>query len=91
MKKAMFRYKMSLAGYSDVEIEGIERWLAGTCYSPMSRDEERAAVYEYAIICRDIDKMPMFLRLVDELARTVNLSNEYAAELVSCIIAGWCK
>lgn len=91
MKKAMFRYKMALAGYNDDQTRQIELWLRTTYSYTISDEEKRNALYEYAKICTDIDRMPMFLRTVEELARTANLSNEYAAELVSCIIAGWCK
>ena len=46
MKKAMFRYKMSLAGYSDHDIERIEEWLDSRM--PVCISEERAAICEYS-------------------------------------------
>lgn len=92
MKKAMFRYKMALAGYNEDQIRQIELWLR-TTYSyttyTISDEEKRDVLYEYAKICTDIDRMPMFLRTVEELARTANLSNERAAKFIAGVIVGW--
>ena len=91
MKKAMFRYKMALAGYSDEQIRQIELWLRTTYSYTISDEEKRDALYEYSKICTDIDRMPMFLRTVDELTKSADLSTEYAAKLIAGTIAGWCK
>ena len=65
MKKAMFRYKMSLAGYSDHDIERIEGWLDSRM--PVCISEERAAICEYAKLNVDASKIPMYINTVTHM------------------------
>ena len=89
MKKAMFRYKMSLAGYSDEEIEKVDQWIE--CHIPESAQSmEREAILEYAVVCTDLSMVPTFLRLVDGLYQKSMLDHHESAIWVAHIIAGWC-
>ncbi len=89
MKKAMFRYKMSLAGYSDYDIESIEEWLESR--GPVCIHKERAAIYEYAKLNMDASKIPMYINTVTHMYLNSGLEFHEAAMWVSRIIAGWCK
>ncbi len=90
MKKAMFRYKMSLAGYPDEEIDKVEQWIEG--HIPESAQSmEREAILEYVMVCTDLSMVPTFVRLVDGLYRKSMLDHHESAIWVAHIIAGWCK
>ena len=89
MKKAMFRYKMSLAGYSDYDIERIEKWLEHRL--PAVIHKERAAIYEYAKLNTDASKIPLYINTVTHMYLNSDLEFHEAAVWVSRIIAGWCK
>lgn len=89
MKKAMFRYKMSLAGYPDEQIENVERGVGKhvNCVRSCLRD----AIYEYAKICTDLSMVPTYLKLVDKMCYESKLNYLESAKFVSMVIAGWCK
>ncbi len=90
MKKAMFRYKMALAGYTDEEIENVEQWIE-KCVISSVRSHAREAVLTYAVICTDLSMVPTFLHLVDRLYLESSLEYQESARWVAHIIAGWCK
>ena len=89
MKKAMFRYKMSLAGYSDEEIENVEHEADKhvNCVRSCLRD----AIYEYAKICTDLSMIPTYIKRVDEMCYKSGLTYLESAKFVSMVISGWCK
>ena len=89
MKKAMFRYKMAQAGYSDYDIDRIEDWLDSRV--PVCISEERAAICEYAKLNVDASKIPMYINTVTHMYLNSGLEFHEAAVWVSRIIAGWCK
>lgn len=89
MKKAMFRYKMSLAGYSDYDIERIEDWLDSRV--PACISDERVAIHEYAKMNTDASKIPLYINTVTHMYLNSGLEFHEAAVWVSRTIAGWCK
>ena len=89
MKKAMFRYKMSLAGYEDSEIGKAETWVDKNV--DCVRHSLRDAIYEYAKVCTDLSMVPTYIQRVDEMCFKSNLSYLESAKFVSMVIAGWCK
>ena len=90
MKKAMFRYKMSLAGYSDEQIEAVESYI-GTRVVDCIKPHAREATLTYARVCLDLSMVPTFLYLVNKLYLESSLEYLEAAKWVAYIVAGWCK
>lgn len=90
MKKAMFRYKMSLAGYSDEQIASVDSYIETgvvSCVKPHARE----ATLIYARVCRDLSMVPTFLLMVNKLYLESALEYMEAARWVTYIVAGWCK
>ena len=89
MKKAMFRYKMSLAGcMSDEQFDSVARWVEK--HEDINHPRLRDAIYEYAKICTDLSMVPAYIKLVDKTCYESRLNYLESAKFVSMVIAGWC-
>ena len=89
MKKAMFRYKMSLAGCSDEQFDSVTRWVEK--HTDGTRPYLRDAIYEYAKVCTDLSMVPTYIKLVEKMCYESKLNYLESAKFVSMVIAGWCK
>lgn len=89
MKKAMFRYKMYLAGCSDEQFDSVTRWVEK--HADSTRPYLRDAIFEYVKVCTDLSMVPTYIKLVDKMCYESKLNYLESAKFVSLVIAGWCK
>lgn len=87
MKPAMFRYKMALAEYSDYDIALINECIGGN--GPVTLDDCRYAVYEYAKVSKNVQMIPLYVGLVESLYLNSDFSWEDAVGWVLKIVVGW--
>lgn len=86
MKPAMFRFRMSIAGYDDLDISTQEAKLERYGISP---EIERDAIYEYAKVCTDLSGVLAFLTASWNLAMKAGWDFETAYKWNLNIIVAW--